>query len=138
MNIQESKEQKRFLKNLNKREHIDISDTTRRLFIFLSGLPQKQKEKFIDLLKQVQKIQLKSSNTFQKSRLIKNILWTEQSVVTKLITGKFLAVIAGNFTFGTGRIEEIGLGSAYDVWGFLADKSGKRLLDNTIRLIEKT
>ncbi len=132
MNIQESKVQNRFLNNLNKREAIDVCDTTQRLFIFLSGLSQKQKEKLIELLNQVRKVQQNNINTFQKSRLIKNILWTEQSVQTKLITGKFSAVIAGSFTFGTGRIEDIGLGGAYDVWGLLASEKGEKIIASLI------
>lgn len=133
MNILENKVQKRFLNNLDKREKIDLSDTSKRLSTFLLCLPQKQSKKLIDLLLQVQQIQKKNINTYLKSEKIKDILWNKQSLQTRLLTGKISAIIVANFTFGTGRIEDIGLAGAYDVWGFLANKFGKELITNTLQ-----
>ncbi len=133
MNILESKVQKRFLKSLDKGEQIDIADTAKRLSAFLSCLPQKQRKKLVDLLLQVRQVQKRNIDINIKSQKIKDILWNNQSLQTKLLTGKISAIIVANFTFGTGRIEDIGLAGAYDVWGFLANKSGKELITISIK-----
>ncbi len=133
MNILESKVQKRFLKSLDKGEQIDIADTAKRLSAFLSYLPQKQRKKLVDLLLQVRQVQKRNIHINIKSEKIKDILWNNQSLQTKLLTGKISAIIVANFTFGTGRIEDIGLAGAYDVWGFLANESGKELIILTIK-----
>ena len=136
MDLQESKVQNRYLNYLNKKEHFDVKGTTQRLTTYISGLAPAQREKILSLLKQVQHIQNSNSDVYTKSGQIKNILWTAQSLRSKLITGKISAIIASNLTFGTGRIEDMGLGSAYDVWGCLADKFGAQIIAGTIRNFE--
>ncbi|MCF6242026.1 MAG: hypothetical protein L3J74_11850 [Bacteroidales bacterium] len=136
MDILESKVQKRFIKNLNKREPLDILDTAKRLSSFLVSLSPKQYNVLLGLLKQVQIIQQKNINIFLKSKKIKEFLWTKQSLQTKLLTGKISATIVANLNFGTGRIEDAGLAGAYDVWGFLASELGMQLLTATIELVK--
>ena len=132
MDLLESKVQNRYIKYLNRREQIDIQDIAKRISVFLYRLNAKQRETLFNLLTQIHQIQLSEKNIFKKSKKIKNILQNKQSIKNKLLTGKLSAIIAGGLTFGTGRIEDIGLGSAYDVWGFLANKCGEEVITNTI------
>ena len=104
---------------------------------YISKLSEKQQKKILDLLKGVQKIQKSELTTSEKTAKIKQLLWTDQSMVSKLFIGGFLGTIAGLVIFGTGGIGIAGLGGAVGVWGFLAGTTGGVLITSIIQNFNK-
>ncbi len=98
--------------------------------------PQKQ-QKFIELLKQVQRIQQSMLSNSEKASKIKEILWTNQSTSGKLWIGAILGSLTGLAIFGTGGIGIAGLGGAVGIWGFLTGTAGGILVSSVIQNYEK-
>jgi len=104
---------------------------------FISKLSIKQKNKLLNLLREVQKIQKSELNKKQKAIEIKKILWTNQTSLGKLLTGAFIGTLFGLIIFGTGGIGIVGLGSGIGVWGFLSGTLGGTLISSIIQNFEK-
>ncbi len=103
----------------------------------ISLLPTAKKQKFIDLLREVQKIQNSNLSSSEKGSRIKNELWEKQSPSAKLWIGAILGTLTGLAVFGTGGIGIVGLGGAVGVWGFLAGTGGGLLISSIIQNFEK-
>ena len=104
---------------------------------YISKLSEKQQKRILNLLKEVQKIQKSELTTSEKTAEIKQLLWTDQSMGSKLFIGGFLGTIAGLVIFGTGGIGIVGLGGAIGVWGFLAGTTGGVLITSIIQNFKK-
>lgn len=102
-----------------------------------SKFTESQKNKLVDLLREVQKIQNSNLDRNEKISKIKNELWTKHSPKTKLLIGGFLGTIFGFAVFGTGGIGIAALGSATGIWGFLAGTTGGVLVSSLIQNFEK-
>ncbi|WP_204347092.1 hypothetical protein [Psychroserpens algicola] len=115
----------------------EFSERIKKGIEYIAKLSEKQRERILELLKEVQKIQKSELSTTEKTSEIKNLMWTNQSVSSKLLIGGFLGTIAGLLIFGTGGIGIAGLGSAIGVWGFLAGTAGGVLISSLIQNFEK-
>ncbi|TYB74052.1 hypothetical protein [Bizionia myxarmorum] len=115
----------------------EISVKVQKGIDFLLKLSKKQRNKLLMLLKEVQAIQKSDLTTEQKTKEIKNTLWTKRSVSGKLLMGAFLGTITGLIIFGTGGIGIAGLGGAIGVWGWFAGTAGGVLVSSIIQNFEK-
>jgi uncharacterized membrane protein len=121
---------------MNKSES-EFSNNINKGINYISKLSEKEQKRILDLLKEVQKIQKSELSTSEKAARIKQLLWTNQSIGSKLFIGGFLGTIAGLVIFGTGGIGIVGLGGAIGFWGFLAGTTGGVLIASIIENFNK-
>jgi hypothetical protein len=123
--------EKNSLQKVNIENDFDIN--ANRGIEYLTKLSTSKREELLCLLVKINEIQKMQIGTKEKAERIKTILWTNQSMKSKLFIGGFLGTIAGLFIFGTGGIGIAGLGGAVGVWGFLAGTSGGVLIASLIQ-----
>ncbi len=111
-------------------------DNIKKGIKYFSKLSKKQQDKIKTLLKKVDEVQKSNKSFGEKTSEIKKIMWTKQSVKSKLFIGGFLGTIFGFWVFGTGGIGIAGLGSAFGVWGFLAGTAGGVLVTSLLQNFE--
>ncbi|WP_223550513.1 hypothetical protein [Aestuariivivens sp. NBU2969] len=115
----------------------EIEKSIKKGIAFFQKLSRKQKDKILTLLRRVQEIQNSNLSGTEKAKEIKKIMWTKQSVKSKLFIGGFLGTIIGIAVFGTGGIGIAGLGGAVGIWGFLAGTAGGVIVSSLIQNFEK-
>lgn len=125
------------MENTNKTEN-EISVKIQKGIDFLLKLSKKQRDKLLGLLKEVNEVQKSSLSTKEKAKKLKNIMWTNQSVKSKLLIGAFLGAITGLFIFSTGGIGITALGGGIGVWGWLATSAGGVAVSSLIQNFEKS
>lgn len=104
---------------------------------FLLKLSNKQRDELLGLLKEVNEVQKSSLSIKDKAKKLKNIMWTNQSVKSKLLIGAFLGAITGLIVFSTGGIGITALGGGIGVWGWLATSAGGVVVSSLIQNFEK-
>ena len=124
------------MENTSKTEN-EISVKIQKGIDFLSKLSKKQRDKLLGLLKRVHEIQKTSLSRMDKVKKLKNIMWTRQSVKSKLLLGAFFGAISGLFIFSTGGIGITALGGGVGVWGWLASSVGGVAISSLIQNFEK-
>ena len=124
------------MENTNKTES-ELSVKIQKGIDFLLKLSKKQRDKLLGLLKEVNEVQKSSLSTKEKAKKLKNIMWTNQSVKSKLLIGAFLGAITGLFIFSTGGIGITALGGGIGVWGWLATSAGGVAVSSLIQNFEK-
>lgn len=114
----------------------NVEEKLEKAIEYISKLSSSKKEKLLSLLKEVQNVQSSELTIKQKAIEIKRIMWSDQSVSSKLFIGAFLGVITGFFIFGTGGIGITALGGGIGVFGWLASAAGGAFISSLIQNYE--
>jgi len=120
-----------------KKSDMDFSKELNKGINFIGNLSNRKREKILELLKNVQKIQRTSLSKREKTADIKKLMWTNQTPLSKILIGAFIGTIAGVFIFGSGGIGIAGLGGAIGIWGGLAGTAGGIMISSLIQNFEK-
>jgi len=120
-----------------KKSDIDFTKELNMGTKFIANLSNRKREKILELLNSVQKIQKSSLSKTEKAAEIKKLMWINQTPLSKILIGAFIGTIAGVFIFGSGGIGIAGLGGAIGIWGGLAGTVGGVLISSLIQNFEK-
>lgn len=103
---------------------------------YLKKLSGKQREKFLNLLKEIQTIQKSEISQKEKTAQLKLLLWTNQNIKNRLMIGGLLGMLCGAFIFGSGGVGIAALGGATGVSGLLLSAVGGTMVASLISNFE--
>lgn len=104
---------------------------------YFSGLNYKNKSRILDALREVHRIQNSALSDSEKIKNIKYVLWTKQSITSRLAIGGFLGAVLGLTIFGTGGVGIAALGGAVGIWGWFLTSVGGAAVASIISNFEK-